>query len=151
MQSILFPGELKEAEAQSASDDRRESTISKDTGPKSLADGEKAPVDLFKAVFQDSDDSEDSDSDSSDEEQVTGTVMFEPKTKDCRKNIQSRSNPRFNLLDIKVGRYLVGQMYVKVASYTYGFISISLDPVSLLCCLLLRRSKPPAVTHTSSG
>ena len=117
--------------------------MSKDTGPKSLADGEKAPVDLFKAVFQDSDDSEDSDSDSSDEEQVTGTVMFEPKTKVCRKSIQSRSNPRFNLLDIKVGRYLVGQMYVKVASYTYGFISISLDPVSLLCCLLLRRSNPP--------
>ena len=76
IQSILFPEKLKEAESQSASDDRGESTISKDTGPKSLADGEKAPVDLFKAVFQDSDDSKDSDSDSSDEEQVTGTVML---------------------------------------------------------------------------
>mgnify|MGYP001794819219 FL=1 len=69
----MFSEELKEAESESASDDKGESSASKDTGPKSLADGEKAPVDLFKAVFQDSDDSEDSDSDSSDEEQVTGT------------------------------------------------------------------------------
>ena len=70
----MFSEELKDAESESASDDKGESSMSKDTGPKSLADGEIAPVDLFKAVFQDSDDdSEDSDSDSSDEEQVTGT------------------------------------------------------------------------------
>lgn len=65
--------EIKDAryeaeDSKSAARGKGDNSDSKETGPKSLADGEKAPVDLFKAVFQDSDDSDESDTESEEEE-----------------------------------------------------------------------------------